>query len=73
MIDIKYIIYSYIVGDSFGLSRLCNDKLNNLSLNYNDVLNIEKGSFSNMTTFMLASVDSINALAAPSRAITHCA
>lgn len=59
MTDIKYIIYSYIVGDSYGLSKLCNDKLDSISLNYNEVLNIEKGSFSNMTTFMLASMDSI--------------
>jgi len=60
MIDIKYIIYSYIVGDSYGLSKLCNDKLDSISLNYNDVLNIEKGYFSYMTTFMLACMDSIN-------------
>jgi len=60
MIDIKYIVYSYIIGDSFGLSKLCNDKLDNISLNYNDVLNIEKGYFSNMTTFMLATMDSIS-------------
>ena len=60
MIDIKYIIYSYIVGDSYGLSKLCNDKLDSISLNYNDILNIEKGYFSSMTTFMLASMDSIS-------------
>lgn len=60
MVDLKYIIYSYIVGDSFGLSKLCNDKLEGISLNYNEVLNIEKGYFSNMTTFMLATMDSIN-------------
>jgi len=60
MIDIKYIIYSYIVGDSYGLSKLCNDKLDSISLNYNDILNIEKGYFSNMTTFMLATMDSIS-------------
>ena len=59
MIDLKYIIYSYIVGDSFGLSRLCNDKLDDISLEYNDVLNIEKGYFSSMTSFMLVCLDSI--------------
>ena len=60
MKDIKYIIYSYIVGDSYGLSKLCNDKVDTIALNYNDVLNIEKGYISNMTTFMLASLDSIS-------------
>jgi len=60
MFDIKYVIYSYIVGDSFGLSKLCNDKLESISLNYNEVLNIEKGYYSNMTTFMLSTMDSIN-------------
>jgi len=60
MIDIKYIIYSYIVGDSYGLSKLCNDKLDTISLEYNEVLNIEKGYFSSMTTFTLSTMDSIS-------------
>lgn len=60
MIDIKYIIYCYILGDSFGLSKLCNEKNESLSLEYNDVLNIDKGYYSSMTSFMLATIDSIN-------------
>ena len=60
MDDLKYIIYSYIVGDSYGLSKLCNDKLDSISLEYNDVLNIEKGYFSSMTSFTLATMDSIS-------------
>ena len=60
MIDLKYLIYSYIVGDSYGLSRLGNDKLDSMNLEYNDELNIEKGYFSSMTSFMLATMDSIS-------------
>lgn len=60
MIDIKYIIYCYILGDSFGLSKLCNNNNEKLSLEYNDVLNIEKGYYSSMTIFMLSTMDSIS-------------
>ena len=59
MIDLKYIIYCYILGDSFGLSKLCNDKNESLKLVYNDILNIDKGYYSSMTSFMLSVLDSI--------------
>ena len=58
--DIKYMIYCYILGDSFGLSKLYNESNEEIKLKSNDILNIEKGSFSSMTTFMLATIDSIN-------------
>lgn len=60
MIDLKYLIYSYIAGDSYGLSKLCNDTLDDISLNNNLELNIEKGCYSCMTTFMLCVMDSIS-------------
>ena len=60
MYDIKYIIYCYILGDSFGLSKLNNYTNEKISLEYNEVLNIEKGCFSSLSTFMLATMDSIN-------------
>ena len=59
MDDIKYIVYCYILGDSFGLSKLCNEKNDSLKLEYNDELNIHEGYFSSMTTFMLSTMDSI--------------
>lgn len=61
MKTINNLIYGYIVGDSFGLSILKNtDFNNNIKLKFNDTLNIDKGSFSSMTTYMLATMDSIN-------------
>lgn len=55
---IKDFIYSYIVGDSFGLSLLSNS-YNEIKLLDNKVLNIEKGSISSMSTFMLCTMESI--------------
>jgi len=53
-------IYSYVIGDSFGLSLLKNDiKKEKVKLEDNKVLNIEKGNFSSMSTFMLCTMDSI--------------
>lgn len=61
MKTINNLIYGYIVGDSFGLSILKKtDYDNNIKLKFNDYLNIEKGSFSSMTTNMLATMDSIS-------------
>lgn len=57
---IKDFIYSYIVGDSFGLSLL-NNSYNEIKLLDNKVLNIEKGSISSMSTFMLCTMESIGA------------
>ena len=58
MAIIKDIIYSYIVGDSYGLSLL-NNSYEELKLCDNKTLNIEKGSYSSMTTFLLCTMDSI--------------
>ena len=55
---IKDFIYSYIIGDSFGLSLL-NNSYNEIKLLDNKVLNIEKGSISSMSTFMLCAMESI--------------
>ena len=55
---IKDFIYSYIIGDSFGLSLL-NNSYNEIKLLDNKVLNIEKGSISSMSTFMLCTMESI--------------
>ena len=55
---IKDFIYSYIIGDSFGLSLL-NNSYNKIKLLDNKVLNIEKGSISSMSTFMLCTMESI--------------
>ena len=52
-------IYGFIVGDVYGLSILDND-LNTMKLKRNKTLNIDKGCFSSLTTFLLASIDSIN-------------
>lgn len=61
MKTINNLIYGYIVGDSFGLSILKkNDYNNDIKLKFNESLNIEKGSFSSMTTNMLATMDSIS-------------
>ena len=58
--NIKNIIYSYIYGDCYGLSRMNNKKNNSIKLIKNNELNIDKGYFSSMTTYMLAVIDSIN-------------
>lgn len=61
MKTINNLIYGYIIGDSFGLSILKNtDFNNNIKLKFNDTLNIDKGCFSSMTTYMLATLDSIS-------------
>ena len=57
---IKDFICSYIMGDSYGLSVLNNkDRIDDIKLQDNNYLNIKKGSMSSMSTFMLASMDSI--------------
>ena len=58
---IKDIIYSFIIGDSFGLSILDNDD-NSIKLKRNNKLNIEKGYFSFFSTNLLATMDSISNL-----------
>ena len=60
MSDIKNIIYGYIIGDSYGLSILKYEKKFQLfKLQDNLELNIEKGNYSFMTVFMLATLDSL--------------
>ena len=60
MSDIKNIIYGYIIGDSYGLSILKYEKKFELfKLQDNLELNIEKGNYSFMTVFMLATLDSL--------------
>lgn len=59
MKTINNLVYGYIIGDSFGLSKL-NNYDNELKLKFNDNLNIDKGSFSFMSTFMLSVMDSIS-------------
>lgn len=54
------LIYSYIIGDSYGLGLLKNENILDINrLQDNKSLNIEKGSFSSMTTFMLCTMESI--------------
>ena len=60
MKTINNLIYGYIIGDSFGLSKLNTDYNNDIKLKFNENLNIEKGNFSSMTTNMLAVIDSIS-------------
>jgi len=60
MKTINNLIYGYIVGDSFGLSKLNISEFDNeVKLKFNESLNIEKGTFSIMTTNLLATMDSI--------------
>ena len=56
---INDIIYSFIIGDSFGLSILNNNDECYLKLRKNNILNIEKGFYSFFTTNMIATIDSI--------------
>ena len=58
---IQNIIYSFIIGDSFGLSILDNAD-NSIKLKRNDKLNIEKGYFSFFSTNLIATIDSISSL-----------
>ena len=58
ILNIKNIIYSYIYGDCYGLSRI-NNKNDSIKLIRNNELNIDKGYFSSMTTYMLAVIDSL--------------
>ena len=61
MKSINNLVYGYIIGDSFGLSKLgLNNYDNEVKLKFNDVLNIDKGMFSIMSTNMLATMDSIS-------------
>lgn len=61
MKTINNLIYGYIIGDSFGLSILKKDYYDNsIKLKFNENINIEKGIFSSMTSFMLATMDSIS-------------
>lgn len=63
MNTIKSLVYGFIVGDSFGLSILKRqDYDNNIKLKFNEYLNIDKGYYSSMTSFMLATMDSISSL-----------
>ena len=58
---IKDLIYSFIIGDSYGLSILDNETDNSdIKLKFNKTLNIEKGYFSFFTTNLLATIDSIS-------------
>ena len=60
MNTIKNAIYGYVIGDAYGLSILRYEKENDkIKLQDNKELNIEKGNYSSMTTFMLATLDSI--------------
>lgn len=58
--NIKKIIKSFIIGDSFGLSKLNNYDNNDILLNDNNVLNIEKGCYSFCTVNMLSTLDSLS-------------
>lgn len=63
MKTIKNLVYGFIVGDSFGLSILKKEDYdNNIKLKFNNELNIEEGYYSSMTSFMLATMDSISTL-----------
>lgn len=63
MKTINNLVYGYIIGDSFGLSKLkITDYNNEIKLKFNEYLNIDKGSFSSMTTNMLAVMDSISSV-----------
>ena len=63
MKTIKNFVYGFIVGDSFGLSILKKEDYdNNIKLKFNNELNIEEGYYSSMTSFMLATMDSISTL-----------
>lgn len=58
--NIKKIIKSFIIGDSFGLSKLNNYDNNDILLYDNNVLNIEKGCYSFCTVNMLSTLDSLS-------------
>ena len=61
MNTIKNIIYGYIIGDSYGLGILNNEKTNDfIELQDNKELNIEKGNYSFMSVFMLSIIDSMS-------------
>lgn len=63
MKTIKNLIYGFIVGDAFGLSILKREEYdNNIKLNFNNKLNIDKGYYSSMSSFLLATMDSISSL-----------
>lgn len=63
MKTIKNLVYGFVVGDSFGLSILKKEDYdNNIKLKFNNELNINKGYYSSMTSFMLATMDSISSL-----------
>lgn len=63
MKTIKNLVYGFIVGDAFGLSILRREEYdNNIKLNFNNELNIDKGYYSSMSSFMLATMDSISSL-----------
>ena len=56
---IKNLIYGYIIGDLYGLSLLNCEKKEDIILQDNNELNIQKGNYSFMTVFMLAVMDSL--------------
>ena len=60
MNKIREIIYGYVVGDCYGLGLLNNEKSDDtISFIDNTNKNIDKGNYSFMTVFMLATLDSI--------------
>lgn len=63
MKTIKNLVYGFIVGDAFGLSILKReDYTHDIKLSFNSELNVDKGYYSSMSTFMLATMDSISDL-----------
>ena len=63
MKTIKNLVYGFIVGDAFGLSILKReDYTHDIKLSFNSELNVDKGYYSSMSTFMLATMDSISSL-----------
>lgn len=55
----KNIIYGFIIGDVYGTSILNNPINNDIKIHDNNILNIERGCYSFLTTNMLATIDSI--------------
>lgn len=58
--NIEDLIIGFIIGDSFGLSRLNNYNNENLNIIDNKILNIKKGNYSFNTINLLATIDSIS-------------
>lgn len=58
MTSIKDVIYGFVVGDCYGLS-IQQQNYNSLKLKRNKILNIDKGNYSALSTFMFAFMDSL--------------